>query len=151
MTLTYLGTSNICSFYSLQLFFSIYFLVCMKFLVWIAKQNCEEILCFKQQSQTGSQIHDYFFQSIQFSVIFRQHKKKSLISPRLGSYFLLKDLSRLNFALKATPNQHLYCLALHCGCLIIWLTNPIFSFPVQHWNEGLLLEWGKACRLKGWV
>lgn len=25
--------------------------------------------------------------------------------------------------------------------MIIWLTNPIFSLPVQHWNERLLLEW----------
>lgn len=122
----------------------------MKFLVCTTKQNCEEILSLKQQSETWRQTHYYFFQSIQFSVIFRQHKK-NLISSHLGSYFLLKDFPRLNFALRATFNQHLYCLALHCECLIVWLANPIFSFPVHYWNERHLLKGWKASPQKGQV
>lgn len=35
--------------------------------------------------------------------------------------------------------------------MIIWLTNPIFSFHVQHWNEGHLSKQGKASPLKGSV
>lgn len=62
--------------------FSIDFLVCMNYFLWIARQNCEEILCFKQQSQTGSQIHDYFFSkhSIQCNLQTTQKKKKPYFS-----------------------------------------------------------------------
>lgn len=32
--------------------------------------------------------------------------------------------------------------------MIIWLTNPVFSFRVQHWNQGHLSKRGKASPLK---
>lgn len=131
-------------------FFSAVSLLAWNFLYGLqsrtVKQYC--VLSSNLKHEAKSMI-SFFFQSIQFSVIFRQHKKKNRTSSELGSYFLLNNFSRLNFALRATFNQHLYCLALHCECLIIWLTNPIFSFPVQHWNEGHLLKWGKVSPLKG--
>lgn len=134
--------------------FFLSFFASIKLLVGITKQNCEAILCFKQRSKTWRQIHDFLFfflflQSLQFSVISRQHRRENLISSELGSYFLLKDFSRVDFALKTRLNQHLYCLALHCECPMVWLTDPIFSLPVQHWNEGHLLKQGKIISLKG--
>lgn len=73
------------------------------------------------------------------------------ISFELDSYFLLEDFFRLNLELWTRCNQRLYCLAFHCECLMAWLTDLVFSFPVQHWDEGHLLKKEKVNFLKGWA
>lgn len=83
--------------------------------------------------------------SIQCNVQTTQKEEPYFFWPWL--LLFLNDSSRLNFAVSATFNQHLYCLALYYECLFIWLTNPI-SFPLQHWN--VFLNGGKLvpCRFQ---
>lgn len=133
LTLTHLRVSHICSFHSRQLFPYIS-LSAWNFLYGLQSRTVKKYCALSSNLEQEAKSMIIFYQSIQFSVIFRQHKKKSLTSPRLGSYFLLKDLSRLNFALKVTFNQHLHCLTLHCGGLMIWLINPIFPCASLKWG-----------------
>lgn len=145
LTLTYLRVSHICSFHSNQLFPYIS-LFAWNFLYGLQSRTMKKYSVWSSNLEQEAKSMIIFYQSIQFSVIFRQHKKKSLISPGLGSYFLLKDLSRLNFALKATFNQHLHCLTLHCGGLIIWLINPIFPCAALKWGVSFRMGDGSPPR-----